>query len=457
MKSVFRKILIVLVLCFSVLQIHCGTSSGATESGTDQVSIPAPVTHLSISSPDATGLVRVTAETGFADANTDVILAVNPASSGTLFQKLFLDVAYATIASVVTADENGAFQTTIAATASDTITVNYLKDGLETEATTEIPDTQQPLPATTDLMDFALDSLTSQAYIIAHNDSDGILYVIDLSTASVTNTITLTGATGASRVDVHKTAGEIVVIDTPNSMAYVIDATTEEISSTSIVPSTDVAAVKGVNEFALIAHSTNASALSLFDIDSVSASATLEPTTDADDAHKTTSFVATDLDASGNDVFALISQMTDNNYYVIGGQAPSFTFLGQTNITQVSVTNPGGLAIFSNGTEALVTDRDSDTVVRVDLTNETVLATIDVGDDPRGVIVNAEENNAYVVNSSDRTVSTIELSDNSVSTSEVILGLAPTEIILDPTGAISTIGVLNTGDESLTLLEEEDL
>ena len=457
MKNFLTKFLIVLILCFSVSQIHCGSSSSST-SGTDQVSIPAPVTHLSISTPDASGLVRVTAEAGFADSSSLVILTVNPATSSSLLQKLFFDVAYASsLAATVTTDDTGAFQTTIAATAADTITVNYLKDGEEIEETTDVPDNQQPLPATTDLMDFALDSTTSQAYIVAHNDSDGLLYVIDLATASVTNTITLTGATGASRVDVHTSAGEIVAIDTSNSMAYVVDADTEEVSNASIVPSPDLATVKGSNGFALIAHSTNLSAISLFDIDSLSAFATLEPTTDSDEAHETAFFIATDTDPSGNDVFAFISQMADDNYYVIGGNVPSFTMLAQTSITQVSVTNPGEITLFNNGTEALVTDRDSDTVLRVDLTTETVSATIEVGDDPRGVIVNAEEDKAYVVNSSDRTVSTITLSDNSVSTSDVILGLAPTEIILDPTGAISTIGVLNTGDESITLLEPSDL
>ena len=126
MKNFLTKFLIVLTLCFSVSQIHCGSSSSST-SGTDQVSIPAPVTHLSISTPDASGLVRVTAEAGFADSSSLVILTVNPATSSSLLQKLFFDVAYASsLAATVTTDDTGAFQNTLAATAPATNTHTYL-------------------------------------------------------------------------------------------------------------------------------------------------------------------------------------------------------------------------------------------------------------------------------------------------------------------------------------------
>ena len=146
--------------------------------------------------------------------------------------------------------------------------------------------------------------------------------------------------------------------------------------------------------------------------------------------------------------------MSDNESHVI-----LYNISGTTNVTfsaQVSASslgaaiNAGGIALFNSATEALVTDRDNNQVIRVNLSTDE-LTRISVGDNPRGVAVNTVDNRAYVVNGDDRTVSIIDLSDNSVTVGSLALGLDPVDIGINKgtSGALPVI--VNTGDGSLTV------
>ena len=166
-------------------------------------------------------------------------------------------------------------------------------------------------------------------------------------------------------------------------------------------------------------------------------------------------FVALDNDGV-NDIFTTASSMNDGNLYLIVAEVQSGTFLNQTGSILLDFENAGGLDMFNNAAEALITDSDNDQVIRVNLSTENQTE-IEVGDNPLGVVVNFDGSLAYVVNAEDRTITTIDLSDNSTSTSDAILGLSPTEIVVDPNGDNSEVGVLNTGDESVTVIDESEL
>lgn len=457
MKNFSKIVITLFLLLFTVVQIHCGASSGDTT--TPQIDIPAPVSHLSISSPDENGMVRITAEAGFADPGSTVTIT-NQGSSSSLIIPLAVtendfqqNAAESSI--TVTADANGAFQTQMAASAGDSIVISYVKNSTDTSASTSVPNTQHNVDANTNILDIAVDASSQNALIVSNDGTHGYVHVMSLSSGSVSKTITLENASGASQIAHDGVTGLTIVIDTTNSVAWVIDVDSGTTNSEFITSSTDVATVSGEGD-ALIAHNTTVT-VSYFGLQDLSVLDFIEGQVDDETLfHQQALFVAADQNDS-LDVFATVSEMTDESLYVLAFQISSEGDLSQTSNTQLAnLTNPGGMALFNSGGEVLVTDRNNDQVLRVSLTSDTITS-ITVGDDPRGVVVDQSQNKAYVVNSGGRTLSVIDLSDNTVTTSSHPLGLSPTELAHDSAGSLSEIGIVNTGDETIHILDKASL
>ncbi len=80
-----------------------------------------------------------------------------------------------------------------------------------------------------------------------------------------------------------------------------------------------------------------------------------------------------------------------------------------------------------------------------------VVATIPVGADPTGAVINADGTFAYVTNSLDGTVTVINAVTNTVVGAPISVGLSPEQIALSPDG--STAYVSNTGSNTVSVID----
>lgn len=449
MKKYLQSILVFFLI--TTAGLFCGGCGSAEGTSSPPVTILAPVSHLNISSPDSQGVVRITADAGFTDGGTTVSIS-NPAAVTSQILDFFIRSAHAHATHTVTSNTDGSFQKTIEAVVGDTLTITYTTDGSETSLNKVVPANMPPLPTTANIEDVSVDPVTGQAMVVANNGTDGFVYLLNISDASLASTVTLPGASGASRIATDPATGETIVLDTANSVAWHITPASggSVVAQTDIVGSSDLVAGT-TGDYVIIAHTDPTPALSYFDISSDAAQAVGNSQTQGGVNQETALLVA--LDNNGvNDCLAVISQMADASFlltmHTINSSVPSIT---QSVAFVVDVANPGGLALFNNATEALLTDSDADQMLRISLADGSATA-IAVGDNPRGVVVDEANDLAYVVNNGDRTVSVVTLAtDTQASTIEV--GLSPTQAALLP-GGTPTIVILGTGDETLTLLDD---
>lgn len=434
-----------LKICVAVALVGlpaCG-SSGAS-GGDDPLNIPAPVSHLSISSPNSAGDIRFTTKDGFADAGTTVTVTTTTATSS-LSLTTDGDPLYATASA--TADANGRCQIELEGTIGDTVTIEYTLDGVASETTSTVPDDVSPLPLTPTLLDVSIDPTLDLAMVLAGDGSDGTIYVGQLSDGTITQVVDLPGADGIAKIATDPRTGAFYAIDTVNDVLWEIDANSFAAEAVAVSNLADIAAGQSGN-FEILSHSTGAFGSSYYN-PRTNTQTTVLITVASGAAHVQSPLVATDITAGGIDVYGLVSEMADGKFYLARYQVPDVTTITQSPANAVELTgvsNPGGLFVFSDGAEALVTDGDDDTVYRVNLTTGTITA-ITVGDDPRGVVVDNEGVFAYVANSGDDTVMAIRLSDNTV-VSEERSGLTPTEVATD-----TIMVVVNTGDQTAALFE----
>ncbi len=221
-------------------------------------------------------------------------------------------------------------------------------------------------------------------------------------------------------------------------------------STTVITDSSDLAA--GINDdYMIIVHTNPTPALSYFDLNVDAATAIGDAQSEGGEVQQSARLVS--IDSNGTtDLAAVVSLMTDGSFllttHMIDPVVPSVT---QDNaIALTDIENPGGLVLFNNAAEALVTDTDNNLVYRILLADGSMTA-IDTGNSPQGLAVDETANEAYVINNEDRSLTTLSLADNRViNTTD--LGLAPTEIAVDSVG--SSIITVNTGDETVSIIQE---
>lgn len=444
MKSRFFKLALFLLTVTQLTFASCGAGDSRP------ADIPAPVSHLSISSPDDSGSVRITADAGFTDASTTVTIT-NPAATSSQLWEILIRTAHAHETHTVTSNTDGSFQDTIEGAVGDAITVSYVSAGATTNEALTVPDNVPALPTTADIQDISIDPTSDKALIVANDGTDGFVHIVDLADKSYEATITLPGASGASRITTDPTTGETIVLDTANDTAIHITLTGggSVVSTTAIIGSADLSGGPA-GGYVLIAHTDPTPALSFFNLTSDSATAIGDSESEDGTDQSAAEFVALDADGTG-DIAVVVSLMPDSSFILtthrIDTVVPSIT---QNGAVPVDLTDPAGLAMFANGSEAFVTDADADAVLRVDLTGGDTTS-ITVGDSPRGVAVDETGGDAYVVNNADRSVSVVSLTNNTIAATEEV-GLSPTEISIANVSGVTTVIVINTGDETVTIL-----
>jgi YVTN family beta-propeller protein len=113
---------------------------------------------------------------------------------------------------------------------------------------------------------------------------------------------------------------------------------------------------------------------------------------------------------------------------------------------------PEGVMITPNGTRAYVTNCSSHTVSVIATDNNTVIATIQVGEYPKGVAITPNGTKVYVPNFHNATVSVIATDSNAViATIEV--GKEPIGVAITPNGTRAY--VTNSGNATVTVIDTD--
>jgi YVTN family beta-propeller protein len=99
---------------------------------------------------------------------------------------------------------------------------------------------------------------------------------------------------------------------------------------------------------------------------------------------------------------------------------------------------------------AYITNEASDTVSVINTATDTVIATIPVGDAPRGVAVSPDGRKVYITSVGSNTVSVIDTASNTV-TATIPVGLDPVGVAVTPDG--SKVYVANLGSNTVSVID----
>ncbi|MBU0664416.1 MAG: CxxxxCH/CxxCH domain-containing protein [Proteobacteria bacterium] len=130
-------------------------------------------------------------------------------------------------------------------------------------------------------------------------------------------------------------------------------------------------------------------------------------------------------------------------------QTSNRTLLATVNVGN----NPKGVAATPNGKYIYVANYDDNTVSVVARATQTVVATVPSGNGPTGVDVTPNGAYVYVTNFTDNTVSVISTTDNSVIKT-ITVGANPNGIAVSPNGAYAY--VTNYGDNTVSVIQTSD-
>ncbi|MBI4411610.1 MAG: hypothetical protein HY541_03905 [Deltaproteobacteria bacterium] len=409
---------------------------------TPPASIPAPVSGLiSISSPDTEGFVRITGGAGSVENNAEV------------------QVNNLTISSSVSAnaDADGSFETEIAASIGDSLEILQTVDGSTSTASAEEVPGNAPLVEEIPV-DTAVLSDLDEGIVGTTDGTDSFLYIFDLVSFELSGTVTVEDF-NLTALDYDTESREGYLIDYTNSRAAVLTEA-GELKGGSTLSITKPTAVAAMEEEYLAIVGQESSGVSVTVIDNSNSTPTtsvtaLLPHPEGTAGHRRTFALSFDETASeGIVALAGLSIFSNNDtvlsyvLYDINAESLSLSF-------QVNLGNGefGDVILFSDGEEALVSDRDNDTVIRFSGTEFATQETIVVGDHPAGMAVEESTGIAFVANEDANSITLIDLTDNSVSgtqTTDDGVGLSPVALSVDDDPSVVVIA--NEASRSITLL-----
>jgi YVTN family beta-propeller protein len=106
--------------------------------------------------------------------------------------------------------------------------------------------------------------------------------------------------------------------------------------------------------------------------------------------------------------------VANSYWWSLGGNTVSVIDTATNNVTTVKVRGPYGVAVDPAGTKVYVTSQNNNVHV-IDTATNTVIATVPVGVDPKGIAVTQDGKNIYVANSGSNTISVIDTANNTVT------------------------------------------
>lgn len=255
----------------------------------------------------------------------------------------------------------------------------------------------------------------SNAYVYVANSGSNTVSVIDTNSNTVTNTISV--GNGPVGVSVNSDGTRLYVVNSASNTVSVIDTSTDAIIATVNVGDWP----KGV--------AVNPSGTRVFVTNSISSNVSVIDTSN----NAVISTIAVGMSPigivvhpSGARVYAVnsgsntVSVIDTKNNSIISA-VPIVSPIRAKGVALASAIPPDlpGLvciAVNPSGTRLYVTHSEYKTVSVIDTGTNDVIATINVGELPKGVAVNPSGTRAYVANSGSNTVSVIDTGGNTVTT-----------------------------------------
>ncbi len=153
----------------------------------------------------------------------------------------------------------------------------------------------------------------------------------------------------------------------------------------------------------------------------------------------------------GSHPWGVAINTSTNRAYVVNEKSDSVSVLNLANNTLIATIPVGGnpKEIAINSTVAVVANSKTDNVSIIDLASNAVTKTLAVGVDPEGVVINTSNNRAFVTNRGSDTVSVIDLATKTV-TATLNVGSAPSGIGIQTSS--QRIVLANHLSDSVTIL-----
>lgn len=415
-------------------------SGGGGGDDNQPLSINPPIANLTEifhSAPGTDGLVRVTG------------LAGSVAENG-----LVGILNFTTEESVsVTADATGAFQTSIAASVGDAISVT-VTSGDERDSFIFTSALTDPVPLNVAQTDVGVDYGQSRAFVTVSGDDAASLVEIDLTQRQVAGTHRLTdAASGAflndlAAVEIFETARIAVILERTQLKFYLVDLDTLAALPDPIPLTERFVTIAAGNELSLrlsFDGVTESEAAIRSAISAAMAAFNNQITTMPDAS--TNVLVDADIDAANTHVVIAATFSGNGRLSRYTLQNSDFAILTEAS-ADFSGTTLTALAVYNAGGKAAVGSADA--VTAIDLSSMATLTTTSLTATPTEIIAGGSD--LFATLSSTHQV--VQLNGETLSLSTTFdTGPTPTRLAIGASG--ETIAVLDTGDTTISLLTVE--
>lgn len=446
----FKNLFLVGLTGLAIFLEACGSSSGAPP-----LSIPAPATaNITISSPDAQGLVTVTGAAVEARANF-IIQATNTTASSALLEELINLLISEALAQVAVACGDHCVQTTAAADGSFSLQIEADRDDvlsivlMDPDTNTESDPIEESVPDNVPALRMvpralAIDQANNQAFVVGVLADTGMVTVVDLQNNTVASSFELS-TNDPQDIAFDSIDNELLIPDLSGNIVLIVSLDNTDVANQRgiDVQSPESIAIDALGGLAIVGTQSPGSGVVLIDlaVEGIFAGAAIENIADPTARYQESPAV----DAFNNRG-VIISNFDDGSAQVTAKDLnpPAFT-----NREAFVESEFSGVALL-NANAALVVDEVNNRVLFADLTGATAATAVTVGNAPEAVAVDQAQARAFVVNSGDNTVSTIDLTAQSVTATQDT-GLSPEDVAYN-TG-LNALVILNAGDNTLTILK----
>ena len=290
--------------------------------------------------------------------------------------------------------------------------------------------TPTPTPTMTPTQTLTPTPIHTAPLAFVPNSSDGTVSVIDTSTDTAFQTITV--GSGPQGVAVAPGGGSLFVANSFDGTVSVISTPDNTVVTT--IPVGAVPLAVAVNPTGTRVYVANSSGSTLSVI-------------------STAALAVVDTIPIGGEPYAVVAIPSGDKVYVTNQSLTQVSVVGTATNTVIGTIAAGngaynGIAVNPAGTRLYVTNSGLNNVSVIDTVSDTVVDTVAVGAGPIGIAVHPDGSRVYVSNDTDNTVSIIHVSDDSVTT--VSVGSGPYGLSLLPDG--SRVYVANAGSNDVSVI-----
>lgn len=312
--------------------------------------------------------------------------------------------------------------------------VTYVKDTFFLSNDTLLPGNYSPLSGSLGPFQVAVNK--ANGYIYVTNRLNNTVSVINSATYNVIKTIQV--GTAPTGIDYNSTTGDVYVANYGSDNISIISGATNTVSGTFSVGTNPDAVLYDPNGYILTAN-WGSGTVSVYDIALSTVVGTI---------------------TVGTDPFSMIFDSANQNVYVSNEGSDSVSYFPGTTVLALPATvavttipvgsSPTGLTYDSYNQDIYVSDSGSNSIVEIYGSNNTLASgSIDISNQPFELSYYSLNNYLYVSNKNNSSISVINITSDSVINT-VAVGENPAGISPDSSG--NSIYVANSGSDSLSIL-----